>query len=141
MGRSGKAGEAIESIYEHMLDLEDFNNLLSDFAENVAEAYDLPGWGDWMEAKILERVLHSVSERIFRVERKETRLPLSKDAEKGLWTYVEVPLATQILTSCRGRMPPEVSFVFGHTHKPFQEDLQLHLKYIITTQKKLSDVL
>lgn len=124
MGRSGKAGEAIESIYEHMLDLKDFNNLLSDFAGNVAKAYDLPGWGDWMEAKILEKVLHSVSERIFKTERKETRLPLSRDAEKGLWTYVEVPLLTQILTACRGRMPSEVSFIFGHTHKPFQEDLQ-----------------
>ncbi len=126
LGRSGEAGVAMESIYEHMLQWDHFKKLLSRFARNVAEQYDLPGWGDWMETKFLENILHGLADKFSKRERKKTALPLSKDAEDGLWTYVEGPLRNQILTECNGEMPVEVSIVFGHTHKPFQQDLQFH---------------
>lgn len=49
--------------------------------------------------------------------------PLSEDAEKGLWAYMNGPLKEQIMTELKGNMPADVTFVFGHTHKPFQEDM------------------
>src|SRR3989304_8283830 len=49
--------------------------------------------------------------------------PLSEDAEKGLWSYMNGPLKEQIMTELKGNMPADVTFVFGHTHKPFQEDM------------------
>lgn len=33
------------------------------------------------------------------------------------------PLKDQILIEPKGNMPRDVTFVFGHTHKPFQEDM------------------
>ncbi len=123
LGRSGKAGETVESIYERMRNMDHFRKLLSRFAENMARKYDLPGWGDWMEARILEHVLQSVAEFILKRERAIRDLPLSSDAERGLWTYVEGPLASQFKSEQSGLPPENVAFVFGHTHKPFQQDL------------------
>lgn len=126
LGRSGETGVAIESVYEQMLQLEHFKKMLSNLAKNLAEHYDLPGWGDWMEATLLENILHGLADKFSKRERTKRALPLSKDAEDGLWTYVEGPLRNQILSECNGQMPPEVSIVFGHTHKPFQQDLQFN---------------
>ncbi len=123
LGRSGKAGETVKSIYEHMLSVSHFKKFLSQFAERMAKEYDLPGWGDWMEAKILEHVLGLVADFIMKRERAIRDLPLSSDAEEGLWKYVQGPLLKQYKSEQPGFMPHRVSFVFGHTHKPFQQDL------------------
>jgi len=122
MGRSGDAGRAIESIYERMRNPGQFRRLLSSFADSLAEKYDLPGWGDWMESRILKEVLYYLADKVAGRERVCTDLPLSEDAGDGLRTYVSGPLREQILTE-RGGVPPDVIFVFGHTHKPFQECL------------------
>ncbi|HDM74901.1 MAG TPA: hypothetical protein ENG51_00335 [Deltaproteobacteria bacterium] len=123
LGRSGKAGEAVESIYERMLSISHFHKLISDFAKNAAEKYDLPGWGDWMEAKFLEKVLNSIADKLLKRERAQRDLPLSSDAERGLWKYVEGPLLKQLRYELTGMFPSQIGFVFGHTHKPFQQDL------------------
>lgn len=124
LGRSGDVGKTIESVYERMQIEEHFKKLLSTFADNLADKYDLPGWGDWMEAKILSELLNYLADKITSRERTYTARPLSKDAEKGLWAYMNGPLRRQILTECNQNMPSsDVSFVFGHTHKPFAEDL------------------
>lgn len=122
LGRSGDVGKTIESVYERMHEPEHFKKLLSTFADNLAEEYDLPGWGDWMEAKILSELLNYLADKITSRERTYTARPLSKDAEKGLWAYMNGPLRRQILTEDQS-LPESFSFVFGHTHKPFQEDL------------------
>ena len=44
---------------------------------------------------------------------------LSPDAETGLRKYVEGPVLLQLTRECGGDIPPDVSFLFGHTHKPF----------------------
>ncbi len=124
MGRSGEVGTAIESIYEHLLHIQHFKKLLSAFVKNLADQYDLPGWGDWMEAKLLKELLHLLADKLSTREKTLTDLPLSQDAEKGLWSYVEGPLLSQILGEGENHSPSEVSFVFGHTHKPFQMDFQ-----------------
>ncbi len=123
MGRSGDVGQTIESIYEKMRDREQLKKLLSTFADNLAERYDLPGWGDWMEAKTLKVLLNYLANKVTGQERTYVELSLSKDAEKGLWKYMNGPLLNQIMTEQKENMPSDVSFVFGHTHKPFQDDL------------------
>ena len=67
--------------------------------------------------------LIGLADRIARSERTRTDSPLTKEAEKGLWAYLEGPLREQILLERNGEIPGEASIVFGHTHKPFQEDL------------------
>ncbi|MCK4389296.1 MAG: metallophosphoesterase [Desulfobacterales bacterium] len=122
MGRSGEAGRDIELIYEKMQDREEFKKLLYTLTDNLAKKYDLPGW-DAMTAKILKWVFGAMVDKIAGTERTKIDRPLSKDAEKGLWAYMNGPLREQILKERKGNMPYDVTFVFGHTHKPFQEDM------------------
>ena len=122
MGRSGAAGQDIELIYEKMQDREQFKKLLYTLADNLAKEYDLPGW-DVATAKILKWVFSAMVNKIVGTERTQVDRPLSKDAEKGLWAYMNRSLREQILEERKRNMPYDVTFVFGHTHKPFQEDM------------------
>ena len=123
LGRSGGAGQDVELIYEKLQDREEFKKFLYNIADTLAKKYDLPGWGDLMEAKILKWVFSAIVDKITDRERNLTQRPLSQKAEKGLWAYMIGPLMDQVLMELKGNMPRDVSFVFGHTHKPFQEDL------------------
>ena len=123
MGRSGEAGRDVELIYEKIQDREEFKKLLHNLADNLAEEYDLPGWSDFMEAKIMKWIFDAGVDRLMKRERKLTERSLSQEAEKGLWNYMNGPLKEQVLEENKGNMPREVTFVFGHTHKPFQEDM------------------
>ncbi len=117
MGRSGGAGQDIELIYEKMQDekglKELFHNLARYIAENVG--YD---WSDWLEAKAIEKVLDPVARKITNPEKKQTDKPLSKRSKEGLEDYMEGPLVNQILHE--RHIANNVTFVFGHTHKPFE---------------------
>ena len=121
MGRSGEVGQDVELIYEKMQDPEQFKKLLSNLATSLAEKYDLPGWGDRMEAKLLSWVLNAVVDRMAGLERPQTAKELSGDAETGLRAYMQCPLREQILIENDRNMPADVTFVLGHTHKPFQK--------------------
>lgn len=122
MGRFGGAGQDIELIYEKMRDREEFKRLLSDLVDNLDKQYDLHGW-DRLTNKSIEWLLHKGVDKIAGAERSKTDRPLSKDAERGLWAYMNGPLKQQILIEREQDMPSDVTFVFGHTHKPFQEDM------------------
>jgi hypothetical protein len=52
-------------------------------------------------------------------ERHRPGIILSPHAEEGLATYLNGPVATQVAAEI-GR-PSDVTFVFGHTHKPFSD--------------------
>lgn len=122
MGRSGQAGQAVESIYEYMLHPKYFKEFLAKFAQNLANEYNLPGWGDWMEAKLLKEIfLWLFAGKMLKREKTATHSVLSEDAEKNLRIYIEGPLLQQIRAECHDQVPEQVSFVFGHTHKPFQK--------------------
>jgi len=125
MGRSGEAGRSIELIYEKLHDKDQLKKLLHNLAGNLAQRYDLPGWGDWMEAKILKWAFDLIVEKFFGLERAYTNKPLSPDTEKGLWKYMNLYVYNQIQSElAAGKFDKlETTFVFGHTHKPFAEDI------------------
>lgn len=122
LGRSGNVGEGIERIYERLGDEKKFKEMLNTLAKSLAKKYDLPGWGDVMEEKIASLVLNLVANSLGKRERVKTDQPLSDSSEKGLWSHVNGPLYKQILSE-RNALPEELTLVFGHTHKPFQEDM------------------
>lgn len=122
MGRSGEAGEVMESIYEKLHDPKKFDELLSMFAKNLAKKYNLPGPGDWIEELIMKSVLDYVGNAAIKKERTYTTEVFSEDIRKGLKEYMTIPLKNQIIFE-KNDMPDDVSFVFGHTHKPCQKDM------------------
>jgi hypothetical protein len=128
LGRSGEVGQGVGIIFEKLQDDRQTKKLLVNLSRGLAEKYDLPGWGDRMEAKFLEWALWAIAGQVHSLERQRDtgRAYLSEDAEKGLWFYLEEPLRRQIQLECQGTMPDKVTFVFGHIHKPFEEDMNFH---------------
>lgn len=126
MGRSGQAGQDVELIYEKMQDREEFKKLLHNLATSLAKKYDLPGWGDAMEAQFLKWTFDYLVDRFMGTERAHVDKDLSNGAETGLRSYMNGPLIAQNKKERDGKeMPEDVTFVFGHTHKPFSRDMSL----------------
>jgi len=117
MGRSEGAGAEIERIYERMLNVEGRGQLGTMLAKAIAPhiGYD---WTDSAEVKMMTPVINSLIEKALKLEKTETGAePLSEKAREGLDKYMMGPLANQQRNE--RFIAPEVSFVFGHTHKPF----------------------
>jgi hypothetical protein len=137
LGRSSAAGQAVDRIYEKLQNEAQFKKLLANLAENLAQQYGLPGkWADLVEAKVLEKAMDFVYDRISGLERNQPDRRLSKDAEQGLYGYIDgLPNQKTSQGQVMGPLPHQMAdeklpahdvdhltFVFGHTHKPFQEN-------------------
>jgi hypothetical protein len=118
----------MDLVYEKMLNPEKFRAFLKERAKVLAKAYNLAGWGDWMEEKLLDVLADWIADSNAKSTRASLTQVLGRDAEQGLAKYVKGPLKTQILTE-HDRMPSGVTFVFGHTHKPFQKDMKFGRGY------------
>ncbi|MFI5332388.1 MAG: hypothetical protein ACHQ2F_15320, partial [Desulfobaccales bacterium] len=120
LGRSGDFGKDVEIIYDKMQDETQFRKLVENLATGLAEKYGKSGW---LGSEIIRAIVDGLVDKLFNLERTQTGRPLSPDAEQGLLDYVNGPLQVQIAAECQSRhwdFPDEVTFVFGHTHKPFE---------------------
>ena len=117
----GRSSGVVGYIYEKLQDMKQVKKLLANLSNGLAKKYDLPGWGDRVEAKFLDWAFEAVANKIGSLERNNPDTVLSKDSEEGLRTYMQGPLRKQLLGECENTVPANVTFVFGHTHKPFQE--------------------
>lgn len=122
LGRSGRVGNEIEIIYEKMQDESQLRKLLYTMIDNIDRKIDLPGI-DLLTARILKMLASAIAKKVKKMERKHSGSSLSENAKKGLRAYINGPLKDRILNEQKQSMPSEVTFVFGHTHKPFQEDM------------------
>jgi hypothetical protein len=131
MGRSGEAGEEVESIYEATNDARSLQAITDSLAANVAKRYRLPVLRfDWLEERVLRKLLRRcVVRRVAAKQERQrsgngrTEMPLSAGAIEGLRQYLEVMLRRQVEVE-HGPMPERVTYVFGHTHKPFQQAME-----------------
>jgi hypothetical protein len=77
-------------------------------------------------ARVAAKVLLDFTlERWGELERNGYVSVLSDASVAGLSWYVEEPLYRQIAAERNGQVPGDVTFVFGHTHKPFEDALPL----------------
>ncbi len=53
MGRAGEVGQDVEAIYEKLQYIKGLEAIVKNLSESLAERFDLPGFGDWMEGKLL----------------------------------------------------------------------------------------
>ncbi len=123
MGRSGSVGPDVEIIYDKLQDETQLKKLISNLATGLATKPNRAGWKNWMEARMLRKVLNLILFAASRAERHQPEQVLGADTEKGLRAYVEGPVLKQIQVERSGNVPPYLSFVFGHTHKPFETDM------------------
>lgn len=123
LGRSGEVGKDVEMVYKRIRSEEGLKRTLSDIADNLAKEYDLPGWGDKMEAGILKIIFNAVAKRFSSRERKHVATTLSEEATKGLKEYVEGPLTLQSKSERNDALPDDTTIIFGHTHKPLERQM------------------
>jgi hypothetical protein len=117
LGRSGGAGDDIGLAY---------NYLQSDVATEYLVANLAAGFVEHSDHDMVRRVVPLVEPALRRLTRhviaRERAHPggvLRADTESGLAEYVEGPLRRQLARACNDDIPEHVTFVFGHTHKPF----------------------
>jgi len=121
LGRSGDFGTDVELIYDKLQADIELKKLVSNLAEGIATKYGLTWFPRSVEHMVLTSVLDFLLNDVAKREVKRTDPALSADAESGLRQFLEKFLLKQIRTDNGGSVPPDVSFIFGHTHKPFEE--------------------
>ena len=122
MGRSGDVGEDVELIYEKIQDVEQFKELLYGLADNLLKKYISSGLIEKAELQALKWIISALVDKAQGSEKTRTDSLLSEDAEEGLRAYMNGHLRDQLLGERGQNMPRDITFVFGHTHKPFQQD-------------------
>lgn len=126
MGRSGDVGKHVELIYDKIQDPIARQDLVGSLSASIVERWGRPHWPRWLQTTVLKRVLNDVAAKAAPRERHRPDGVLSDDGRQGLAWYLTTPLVGQIQEECvkTERIKPEkYVFVYGHTHKPFQESM------------------
>lgn len=121
MGRSGPVGPEVELVYETMQDPQTFGTFVGDAAKSLLKKYGGTAGRHfgWLLALLVKSMITG------RLERAHPETALSDDGA-GLRRYLEEPVLLQLETELNGnRRPDDVTVVFGHTHKPFEEMMKL----------------
>jgi len=131
LGRSGDVGRDVELIYEKIHDRKQLEKLLCNLVMGLTRKFHLPGRLVWRTVKLLYRICRARRETA-KLERHKTADLLSSGARRGLRAYMDGPLWKQMQTElggCEPKPPGHVTFVLGHTHKPFEEDMNGFERY------------
>jgi predicted phosphodiesterase len=123
LGRSGDVGEDVNRLYDMLQSEQAVERLVLTLAAAISER--APGGRSrrWMTRRVTRDLLTHVARRAGRLERHHPTAALSANAQEGLQRYLAGPLLAQIT----GELPavPATTLVFGHTHKPFEETLEV----------------
>ncbi len=123
LGRSSAVGQGVSRIYEKLQNEEQLKQLLANLAQGLAKQYGST-WADGIEARVLDWIFHFIYNRLNFLERNEPKQMLSEDAKNGLSAYINYYLPVQMYDEkIKSEDLEQLTFVFGHTHKPFQEPM------------------
>lgn len=123
LGRSGSAGRDVGLIYD-MLQDERAMRCLSGELGGVLGSHGRAPFR-WLERWASRRVVSRVAQDIARRERAHPEVALTPAGRTGLFEYLSGPVSDQFARYRSGFAGDEVSFLFGHTHKPFEEEMRV----------------
>ena len=129
LGRSGQVGTDVGLVYASLQSEPAMRQLARNLAWGIADKRGRPQPWRWIEEKALGFGLGKLVQRIGGLERVQPTDALSERAEKGLYAYLGGPLLSQLHEEIgHGKgdladLPKDLTFVFGHTHKPFERAL------------------
>jgi Calcineurin-like phosphoesterase len=118
LGRSGIVGKDINLIYDKLQDKKAVNKMIMNIARNITNKQQNVV-KRFFERQALYIVLQKTLGHMAAAERNEPDIVLSQDAEKGLRRLIEIELLSQLKKELNNKVPADISFIFGHTHKPF----------------------
>ncbi|NIR43589.1 MAG: hypothetical protein GWN99_19335 [Gemmatimonadetes bacterium] len=119
LGRSGGAGADVRRLFRTLRDPAKFDRFSDDLARRAVEVADVP----WIPGDVLERIalrsgIRWLGPRLSG-ERSRRRVVFSSEVREGIESYLFGPTFRQLREEL-GKIPDELTFVFGHTHKPFE---------------------
>jgi Calcineurin-like phosphoesterase len=123
MGRSGDVGQDIGIFYAKLQDEKQLGKLINNFLSSLANQSQQPKFLEGIEVKSLDWLVDKVLAGRFSLEKNKTAQPLSAEALQGLHAYMEIFLLEQMRIENKQFIPPDITFLFGHTHKPFQQQM------------------
>ncbi|MGH7779433.1 MAG: hypothetical protein ACREQR_06370 [Candidatus Binataceae bacterium] len=117
MGRSGFVGQDIGLIYEMMQDPRVFGAFIGKAAERLAQQRTI-----WPLAKLLGWLVRRSTTQ--RMERGAPDQMLG-DGGAGVRKYLSEGVYKQLEQELKDALSDDIVFVFGHTHKPFQMEMEV----------------
>lgn len=122
LGRSGIVGKDVSLMYDKMQSPKQIEDMVDRFSENLV--------GDngnfivkWIEKEVLEDLLNFAFQKMAASERNQNGY-LTPGTLEGLQKYMEVQILKQLEMELNGMIPENITFIFGHTHKPFAKDMK-----------------
>jgi len=127
LGRSGVVGADVGALYTMLQSPKALDWLAGNLSTSIA-ARRGPTYVQPVTRAVVRRILTTAIAKASPLERAHVTAPLSDRAEDGLVAYLEGPLLRQLQAEDPDRDRPgttpaggrECTFVFGHTHKPFE---------------------
>ena len=121
LGRSGDVGVDIGLIYAELGSAVKLDILTNNLVRGLVRMSHTPSWLQPAQIALASAIMRREVRHVAGTERGTPAVTLSPTTRLGLRRYLEGPLRQQLVEEM-GAVPPEVRFIFGHTHKPFVED-------------------
>jgi len=119
LGRSGSVGRDISLIYDKLQDSKQVKVMIGNIANSLTKKTKSAVFRA-LEKKALQIALNLSLGHMASSERNEPEVELTPDATEGLKRFMEVLLHSQLSKELQNDIPDDLTFIFGHTHKPFQ---------------------
>lgn len=128
-GDDGKLGHDIQIAYEYLLtgseDLKFDHRLAKLIADRVSTALPLAKTASTrnMVSAFARALVDATVGQYGQTDRFSYAQVLDSDSQLGLRSYIKGPVLKQIAAELPGKTVKDLTFIFGHTHKPFEDRL------------------
>jgi len=123
LGRSGDVGQDIGLFYAKLQDNKQVEKLIANFITTWLAHTNQSRLLEGIEARGLEWVVNYIFNKLHPLEKQRTEQALSADAMRGLQWFAQGVLLEQLNRETNQNIPADITFLFGHTHKPFQQEM------------------
>ena len=120
LGRSGQVGEDVGFIYADLVSPDDVDAFVSNLISALLAKGKGHSWLHPAERLILNAIFRREANHVARTERGTPTVTLTDAGKTGLRQYLEGPVRLQLKAEW-GDVPDDLTFVYGHTHKPFTD--------------------
>ena len=120
LGRSGQVGTDVGVIYADLTSPQDVDAFVSNLISALVAKGKGPSWLHPGESWLLNAIFKREANHVARSERGTPTVTLTAAGQAGLREYLEGPVRNQLRQEL-GELPEDVTFVYGHTHKPFTD--------------------
>ena len=123
LGRSGDVGQDIGIFYAKLQDNKQVERLIANFITNWLAHTNQFKLLEGIEKRGLEWVVNFIFNKLHPLEKQRVDHTLSADALRGLQWFTQGVLLEQLKAENNSTIPQDIAFLFGHTHKPFQQEM------------------